>query len=214
MTIGKLSPYGKSVSRPQQLAVLQSDREIAADFLKTKFPTSNTVTNGSIARALGIAPHNPSIDARTLVTHVLIDLLHVEFRTEDKWYRTNSDNKVTSIVVAGSIVLQHLTPFSTHLVISNSGIVHGRDVLPRAHPNDGFVDVLHIDYAMTNRQRISAWRRAKTGSHLPHPHLRASRDTEFEWSGRSSRMVADNVTFVGVEWLRCTVLADATSLYF
>jgi hypothetical protein len=27
-------------------------------------------------------------------------------------------------------------------------------------------------------------------------------------------MVADDVTFAGVEWLRCTVLTDATSLYF
>jgi hypothetical protein len=27
-------------------------------------------------------------------------------------------------------------------------------------------------------------------------------------------MVADDVTFTGVEWLRCTVLTDATSLYF
>ena len=117
-------------------------------------------------------------------------------------------------MVAGSIVLQHQTLIKTCLIISNSGIVRGRDVLPRAHPNDGYVDVLNIDEAITTRQRLSAWNRAKTGSHLPHPQLRAIRSTEFEWSGRASRMVADDVTFAGVVWLRCKVLADATSLYF
>jgi hypothetical protein len=138
----------------------------------------------------------------------LIDLLQVEFGT------TDTQNKPTSIVVAGSIVLQHHTLLKTHLILSNSGIVRGRDVLPRAHPNDGYVDVLTIDEAITTRQRLFAWRRAKTGSHLPHPQLRASRSTEFEWTGQASRMVADDVTFAGVVWLRCKVLTDATSLYF
>lgn len=208
MTIGRLSPYGTSVVRPQHLGVLRSDREIANDFLTGDQRAFNTVIQGSIAQALGITSNVSESNARALVTHVLIDLLQVEFGTTDR------QDQPTSIVVAGSIVLQHRTLFNSHLIISNSGIVRGRDVLPRAHPNDGYVDVLKIDEAMTTRQRLSAWRRAQTGSHLPHPQIRASRSTEFEWSGRASRMVADDVTFVGVEWLRCKVLADATSLYF
>ena len=208
MTISRLSPYGTSVVRPQHLGVLRSDREIASDSLKGDQRAFNTVIQGSIAQALGITANDSESNARALVTHVLIDLLHVEFGTTD-----TQDNS-TSIVVAGSIVLQYHTLLKTHLIISNSGIVRGRDVLPRAHPNDGYVDVLNIDEAMTTRQRLSAWRRAKTGSHLPHPQLRASRSTEFEWSGRASRMVADDVTFAGVVWLRCKVLTDATSLYF
>ena len=208
MTMGRLSPYGTSVERPQHLGVLRSDREIANDFLKGDQRAFNTVIQGSIAQALGITSNVSESNARALVTHVLIDLLQVEFAT------TDTQDKPTSIVVAGSIVLQHHTLLTTHLIISNSGIVRGRDVLPRAHPNDGYVDVLKIDEAMTTRQRLSAWRRAHTGSHLPHPQLRTSRNTEFEWSGRASRMVADDVTFAGVVWLRCKVLTDATSLYF
>jgi len=208
MTISRLSPYGTSVERPQHLGVLRSDREIASDFLKGDQRVSNTVIQGSIAQALGITSNDSSIDTRALVTHVLIDLLQVEFAT------TDSQDKPRSIVVAGSILLQHRTLLKTHLILSNSGIVRGRDVLPRAHPNDGYVDVLNIDEAITTRQRLFAWRRAKTGSHLPHPQLRASRSTEFEWTGKASRMVADDVTFAGVVWLRCKVLADATSLYF
>ena len=208
MTISRLSQYGTSVERPQHLGVLRSDREIAIDFLKGDQRAFNTVIQGSIAQALGITANVSESNARALVTHVLIDLLQVEFGT------TDTQNKPTSIVVAGSIVLQHHTLLKTHLILSNSGIVRGRDVLPRAHPNDGYVDVLNIDEAITTRQRLFAWRRAKTGSHLPHPQLRASRSTEFEWSGQASRMVADDVTFAGVVWLRCKVLADATRLYF
>lgn len=208
MTISRLSPYGTSVVRPQHLGVLRSDREIASDFQKGDHHACNTVIQGSIAQSLGITSNDSSINTRALVTHVLIDLLHVEFAT------TDTQDIPTSILVAGSIVLQHHTLLKTHLIISNSGIVRGRDVLPRAHPNDGYVDVLKIDEAITTRQRLSAWNRAKTGSHLPHPQLRASRSTEFEWSGRASRMVADDVTFADVVWLRCKVLADATSLYF
>ncbi len=208
MTIGRLSPYGTSVERPQHLGVLRSDREIANDFLKRDQRAFNTVIHGSIAKALGVTSNVSESNARALVTHVLIDLLQVEFGT------TDAQDQPTSIVVAGSIVLQHRTLIETHHIISNSGIVRGRDVLPRAHPNDGYVDVLEIDESITTRQRLSAWRRAKTGSHLPHPQLRASRSTEFEWSGRASRMVADDVTFAGVVWLRCKVLTDATSLYF
>lgn len=208
MTISKLSPYGTSVVRPQHLGVLRSDREIANYFLKGDQHTCNTVIQGSIAQALGITSSDSESNTRAFVTHVLIDLLHVEFGT------TDTRDKPTSIVVAGSIVLQQHTLLKSHLIISNSGIVRGRDVLPRAHPNDGYVDVLEIDEAITMRQRLSAWHRAKTGSHLPHPQLRASRRTEFEWSGTASLMVADDVTFAGVEWLRCKVLTDATSLYF
>ena len=208
MTISKLSPYGTPVARPQQLVVLHSDREIASDFLKGGQRSSNTVIQGSIAQALGITSNESISNSGALVTHVLIDLLQIEFRT------TKTKDHISKIVVAGSIMLQSHTLLKTHLIISNSGIVRGRDVLPRAHPNDGFVDVLEIDEAMTTRQRLAAWRRSKTGSHLPHPQLRASRSPEFEWSGRPSRMVADDVTFAGVEWLRCKVLTDAISLYF
>ena len=136
MTIGRLSPYGTSVVRPQHLGVLRNDREIANDFLKGDQRAFNTVIQGSIAQALGITSNVSESNDRALVTHVLIDLLQVEFGT------TDTHDKPTSIVVAGSIVLQHRTLLKTHLIISNSGIVHGRDVLPRAHPNDGYVDVL------------------------------------------------------------------------
>ncbi len=44
---------------------------------------------------------------------------------------------------------------------------------PRAHPNDGLVDV--TIGRLPWQQRLLAWRRAQTGTHLPHPALRTVR---------------------------------------
>ena len=45
------------------------------------------------------------------------------------------------------------------------------DVAPRSHPNDGKADILRVAATMPLRVRIAARRRARTGTHLPHPQL-------------------------------------------
>ena len=218
MTISKHGSYGTPVSRPPTLNVLQSDLEIAQHYVSGHTATPCTVTNGSIALSLGISSeisiddplHDPLRDQQ--MTLVYIDLLQIDYRTTAS---SNTNSSTSSrVVVAGTLALQHRTQLSTCLILSNSGILRGRDVLPRAHPNDGFVDVLEVDPKITVRQRATAWRRSATGSHLPHPSIRVSRSIDFQWSGRPSYMIADGVTYKGVVWLQCTVLADAMSIYF
>jgi len=214
MTIQKLAPYGTPASRPSNLVALQSDFEIAQHFISDDRATPCTVTLGSIAQSLGIIEHSdssaPNPDKQ--MTRVDIDLLQIDCRTTDSF--NTSSNSGFRIVVAGTLAVQQRTPVSTSLLISNSGIWRGRDVLPRAHPNDGFVDVLEIDQELSLRQRALAWRRSATGSHLPHPYLRVSRSNDYQWSGRPSNIVADGVTYKGVVWFHCKVLADAMRVYF
>lgn len=57
---------------------------------------------------------------------------------------------------------------------------------PRAHPNDGLIDVTWSD-GLPARQRILARHRLPTGSHLPHPDLRVERAGR--WRHRFSRPV-------------------------
>lgn len=64
-------------------------------------------------------------------------------------------------------------------MVSNSGILRGRNLLPRAHPNDGRVDVLEVR-SMTLRQRFLSWHRALRGDHLPHPGLAVSQTRSIE----------------------------------
>ena len=49
------------------------------------------------------------------------------------------------------------------------------DVAPRAHPNDGALDVVEVDAAMGVRARWQARRRLPTGTHVPHPAIRTRR---------------------------------------
>ena len=219
MTISKHGLYGTPVSRPTTLHVLQSDLEIAQHYISGDTATPCTVTKGSIAQALGISSGRiQDPDPNQQMTLVDIDLLQIDYRTTTSLNanaNANAKSSTTSrIVVAGSIAIQHRTLLSTCLILSNSGLLRSRDVLPRAHPNDGFVDVLEVDPKISIRQRAIAWRRSATGSHLPHPSFRVSRSIDFQWSGSPAHMIADGVTYKGVVWLQCTVLADAMKLYF
>jgi hypothetical protein len=213
MTISKHGLYGTPVSRPSSLHVLQSDLGIAQHYVSGDTATPCTVTKGSIAQALGISSGRiQDPDPNQQMTLVDIDLLQIDYRTTTP--STANSSATSRIVVAGTIAIQHRTLLSTCLILSNSGLLRSRDVLPRAHPNDGFVDVLEVDPKISIRQRAIAWRRSAIGSHLPHPSFRVSRSIDFQWSGSPAHMIADGVTYKGVVWLQCTVLADAMKLYF
>lgn len=214
MTIRKLEPYGTPALRPFNLVTRQSDYELAQHFTSHERDAPCTVVQGSIGQSLGITVDSTrdltshAFHLEQQMTRVDLDLLQIDYRT------VTSGENILQIVVAGTLSLQHRTPLSTFLILSNSGYWRKRDLLPRAHPNDGFVDVLDVDPDITVRQRALAWRRSKTGSHLPHPHLRVSRSTDFQWSGRPSNMIADGIAYNGVVWLQCTVLTDAMIIYF
>jgi hypothetical protein len=210
MTIQKNSAYGVPALRPSNLIILDNDRDIAVHFASDTKEEHFTVMKGSIAQSLGIGNGitQPIASSDQQMTLVRIDLLQIDYRTK------TSVDAVTRLVVAGTLSIQHRTSLSTTLILSNSVILQKRDVLPRAHPNDGFVDVLEIDPKISTRQRIIAWHRSVTGSHLPHPSFRVGRSRDFEWSGRPSKMIADGVAVKGVVWLQCKVLPDAMSIYF
>ena len=88
------------------------------------------------------------------------------------------------------------------------------DVVPRSHPNDGRVDVLRVDAAMTMRARLHARTRARTGTHLPHPQLEVRSTGEWHHHfDRPMRLWIDGVRCGDVTELTVTVLPDALTLY-
>jgi len=226
MTIRKNEDFGTSIRHPLNLIELQDDRAIAHRYMQNSDDVvedidevgnkpSFTVTHGSIAQALGIAHKRvKKTDSQTTVSHqhdmtqVSIDLIKIEFRTSINQSVNHKE------FAAGSVVFQRTSLSTAFLIISNSGIVNGRDVFPRAHPNDGFLDVLVIDSEISMRQRLIAWKKSKIGVHLPHPQLHVSRDTQYEWAGHPSRMVVDGATFHNVNWARLTVVKDAFAICF
>ena len=86
-------------------------------------------------------------------------------------------------------------------------------VAPRAHPNDGWFDLVAGDLSI--HQRWLAWQRIKTGDHLPNSNLESRRIKEFTHKfPRGTRAVIDGV-FVGkCEDVTLRVLPDAVSIIY
>ncbi|MCC6435406.1 MAG: hypothetical protein IT196_10295 [Acidimicrobiales bacterium] len=79
---------------------------------------------------------------------------------------------------------------------------------PRAHPNDGLVDLTRG--SLPWQQRLEARRRARTGNHLPHPRLRTERSgtVRFELPVATPTWL-DGVAVGRVLRVELTVEADA-----
>lgn len=88
-----------------------------------------------------------------------------------------------------------------------------RDLAPRAHPGDGLLDEVAVDRSMRPRARLAAWRRAVTGSHLPHPSIRVRRATHLTWEfDRPRSVLVDGRPIGRGQRVRLTVEADAVSV--
>ena len=118
-------------------------------------------------------------------------------------------------------------PFAAHLTVRNrplTGLGPGLSVAvmnaawlgdlrvgPRAHPNDGLVDVVEGTVGLA--QRREATRRARTGTHLPHPGLTTRRVAR--WDRRWRRPVAvwlDGVRIGRFDEITVDVVPDAGSV--
>jgi hypothetical protein len=67
---------------------------------------------------------------------------------------------------------------------------------------------------MTLRQRVQAWRRLPSGTHVPHPAISVSRDTTASWTLTPPLTLhVDGVRRGTVRRLEVTVDVDAYHLY-
>lgn len=101
------------------------------------------------------------------------------------------------------------------VVVCNAGQIHSVELAPRAHPGDGLADVVRIAERMSLRQRLAALRRARTGSHLPHPDIDVSRVASIELVFARPMPVRLDGRRVGrVRSLGVRVLPDAVTIVF
>lgn len=97
------------------------------------------------------------------------------------------------------------------VVVTNVGVWNGLDVTPGSHPNDGRFEFLAVDRDMSLRQRMIARRRARTGSHLPHPMLERGSRTEITITRRDGQHLLIDSVDVG-PWSSVTVVIAADRL--
>ena len=117
----------------------------------------------------------------------------------------------TDFVAAAHVVVRRFCWAGPFAVAMNGTHLGGWNLGPKAHPNDGLVDVTHGSLSFGDR--IKARRRAPAGSHVPHPRLATRRlrtwSVDFE---RPTPLRIDNVRSGLVSHLEVRVRPDAGSV--
>lgn len=167
MTIEKGKDWGEAVQAPESMRVVHSDQAVATLERGSTF----SVTHGDLWRSLG-CPLTPSPGQQA--TRLPIDCLEYSLVTADG----EIQGRASSSIEVGQWKSLNFGRLRRFVCVSNNGFVGGHNFFPRAHPNDGFFEVLTMDIAMVRAQRFLSYRRLRTGTHLPHPNLRTSRLSE------------------------------------
>lgn len=159
MTIKKGEEWGTVGPRPHDTIVVASDaqaRAVIEPLRRAEEPLPPIAPRyGDLARTVG-ATGNPGTEVRLLPC----DLAAVLLDGQLFWF--------VSSLVAGE-------PFRRGrcVAVMNTEWLGEWDLAPRAHPNDGMLDIL--DMQLSLGQARQARKRARVGDHLPHPHIDVSR---------------------------------------
>ena len=174
MTIEKGRDWGVPGVVGADVRAVDDDRELAG--------SDGTVVlrGGNLHAALGRP--EPKTAGRDC-TLLPVDALRVEVR--------RTDGSAMVLTAAGEVVVGSWWDRSGLVIVTNTGQLGAMNITPRAHPNDGRLDILRMDGSMSLRDRLTARRRARTGTHLPHPSLRAesAAAAEVPRSGRQALRV-------------------------
>lgn len=187
MTIRRGEDWGTVVTRPVDARIATTDAELA-EFVAAGDGRPVVVSGGDVFRTLG----SPTAGASALCLPV--DLISVEA----------GGMNFTAIA---HVVLRRpgrLGWWRGPLVAAMNAQYVGRwDVAPRAHPNDGRFDAVVVDESMGPRARWQARRRLPTGSHVPHPAISVTRQTDATYT-------FDRPVAVFVDGVRCATAATVS----
>jgi len=206
VTIGKGRQWGQQVERPANLVMLDGDRAIAAALRPDDgtHPGPVAPRSGDLARTLGVT----SFRQRTTMNALPIDLVEVRL------------DAALQPVIACAHVIARMPSVLGHgwrgplLAVMNAEFIGTWDVAPRGHPNDGRVEVIEVDAAMTVRERWAARRRLATANHVPHPRITTRSVREATWKfPRPLEVIVDGRRIGRASTLAVVVIADAATVY-
>jgi hypothetical protein len=166
MTIRKGQDWGSPFVMPSECLVAASDADAARSEPQAPF----YVSNGDLHEALG-KPRQP-------IGGEECQLLPIDAM---KYTIEISDGKELSAFAISSISIGRWYR-GAFFVLSNTGFYQSRHLLPRAHPNDGFLDLLSLRTSMPLRQRLLFKRKSRISAHLPHPDIRIERVDSFTFT--------------------------------
>ena len=165
MTIRKGQDWGEPGALAADAAVADDDRS-AAELLGTAWSAGGAMPEigllgGDLHRTLG-APHHDASDLRAG--------RGLRFPMDLGTVRIDGGEPVVFVVHLVATAARNGRLWSSRTVtVMNGSHVGPANLGPRAHPNDGRLDV--VDGALPRGERSNGRRRSLTGTHLPHPDL-------------------------------------------
>jgi len=209
MTIRKGQEWGHFENRPDDLQVVADDFAagdlITSQALNPESTLNLSIQKSGLSRALGIKNASPRND----------QMLCTKFDVIEATYTPVDSVNVTRRCFIGYAFIYQNLIFGQTIAILNSAFVGDRDWAPKAHPNDGKFDVVDLDGSISIRQRLTALKLMKSGSHLPHPKIRYTQVPEFVFSGeRSVSMSIEGVRIGAIRHCVFKILPDAVNLYW
>jgi hypothetical protein len=208
MTIRKGEQWGELCSAPIGLLEFATERDLGEHVRGKGIIPEAVLKSGTLIQALGIAA--PTTDRERI--KVLIDLIKVAY--------TDLDGRDRDDIAVGSVLIGRRSWLGDVYIVSNCGYLGTRELLSKAHPNDGVMDVLTVSSLMPFMQRLQAWRRIPTSSHLPHPDISTKQTVVFSWPmvgdesrSKGARLVIDGEALGLVKSVRMQVIPDAITLY-
>ncbi len=208
MTIRKGDLWGEPCSAPIGLPEFATERDLGGNIRTNGTIPEAVLKSGTLNQALGVSTATPDRGQ----IKVMIDLIKVEYTGHDGCERND--------IAVGSVLIGRRSWLGGLYIVSNCGYLGTREVLSKAHPNDGVMDVLAVRSSMPFMQRLQALRKIRTSSHLPHPDISTKQTERFSWPivgdearSKGARLVIDGESLGLVKSVRMQVIPDAITLY-
>ena len=194
MTIERGVEWGEIIQTPRDVVSIGSD----ADLGSCGQAVYVSLVGGDLFESLG--------SPRSVVDQATCRLVNIDALR----CVVTRNGSASEVLASSSVVVGKWTSRKQFVCVTNGGLIQGRDVAPRAHPNDGKWDVLRIVESMSVRQRLIARQRSRTGTHIPHPDITVSRVTSVsvENTQQQQRLWIDGVAMGEWSAVHCTVLPD------
>jgi len=190
------SSWGEAGVPPRSLVVARNEGDLGQ--MWQAGIREATLRDGSLRRVAGTHGGPPRV-------RVLVDVIVVS-----RWIGASR----SKTILLGTMVLRSgRFPWSAVGIVTNSGFWGHRRIVTRAHPNDGYLDVLQVDPDMPIRQRIAAWKRASRGDHLPHPSLHVVHETSWTSKDGWYQISSSGCRSSWASRVACEIVPDAMTVW-